>query len=272
MGSVLITGATSGIGEAFARQYAAKNSHLLLVARSQEMLRSLAERLAGSWNIRVDIFPLDLSDTCSAERLVAFCREKQLAIDILVNNAGFGLAGPFSNAQAEEIENMVNLHNLTMMKLSSLLLPDMLKRGQGGIINVSSITAFQGVPFNAVYAATKAFTLSLSEALHEELKGSGVHVCAVCPGLTKTPLFEKTGVDPHKTLLPVGDPAPVVKAAIKALERNKPLVVPGLVNKILIHGGRLLPRSLMVRMGVLLARNQTSDCRRPSTRNSCNNG
>jgi len=259
MGSVLITGASSGIGEAFAREYASRGASLVLVARSKEKLETLAGKLSDRHGSVIVVLNQDLSHTDSAEKLVSSCEKLSLEIDVLVNNAGFGLAGPFETESIKDLEKMVVLHNLTLVKLTSLLLPGMKRKQRGGILNVSSITAFQGVPFNALYAATKAFILSFSEALREELCGSGVNVCAVCPGLTRTQLFDIAGVDPDKTLLPVGPPEPVVKSAIRALEQNRAFVIPGLYNKIMIHGGRLLPRSVMVRLGVLLARNETSE-------------
>ncbi len=255
MGSVLITGASSGIGETFAREYASRGADLILVARSEEKLDAISGDLSRRHGVRVTTLQADLSLPESAENLVARCREGSLSIGTLVNNAGFGLNAPFGPESIDELESMLILHNLTLMKLTALLLPDMQKRNRGGILNVSSITAFQGVPFNAVYAATKAFILSFSEALREELRGSGINVCAVCPGLTRTAIFDIAGIDPDKTLLPIGAPEPVVKSAIRALEKNRPFVVPGLYNKIMIHGGRLLPRSVMVRLGMLLARN-----------------
>jgi len=258
MSSVLITGASSGIGEAFARQYASMGRDLVLVARSIEKLETLSRELSANRGVRVTVLRQDLSYPDSAEQLVSSCRKQSLDIEILVNNAGFGLVGPFDNAHLDKHESMVVLHNLTLIKLTSLLLPGMKRNKKGGIINVSSITAFQGVPFNAVYSATKAFILVFSEALREELLGTGINVCAVCPGLTRTSLFDVAGIDPDKTFLPVGSPEPVVRSAIRALEKNRAFVVPGIYNKLMIHGGRLLPRSLMVRLGVLLARDETS--------------
>ncbi len=262
MESVLITGATSGIGEAFAREYAARGSNILLVARSEKTLIALANELSAKHRIAVNVFRQDLSLPKSAENVASYCCNNGLFIHTLVNNAGFGLTGPFDTVPLDNLEKMVVLHNLTLMKLTGLLLPSMKQAKRGGIINVSSITGFQGVPFNAVYAATKAFTLSFSEAIREELRGSGIRVCAVCPGLTKTGLFVIAGIDPYKTMLPVGHPEPVVKAAIHALEKNRAVVIPGLINKIMIHGGRLIPRSLMVKLGVILAGDETSGNRR----------
>ncbi|MEC9486205.1 MAG: SDR family oxidoreductase [Prosthecochloris sp.] len=257
MDRVLITGATSGIGEAFSREYAARGADLVLVARSAEQLETLAGELMEKNGITVTTFPQDLSIPQSAERLVSSCHNAGLAIGTLVNNAGFGQTGPFVTGPRERYEEMIVLHNLSLMKLTSLLLPAMKRRQRGGILNVASITAFHGIPYNAVYAATKAFILSFSESLREELLGTGVHVTASCPGMTRTALFEKAGMNPDNTLLPVGLPEPVAKASIKALEKNRPYVVPGLLNKLIVHGGKFLPRSFMVRLAILLARNET---------------
>ena len=258
MSYVLITGASSGIGKVFAKEYASRGNNLILVARSGEKLEALADTLTGTYGINVRTFTQDLSLQDSAEKVFDFCKKEKLVVRTLVNNAGFGLNGAFDSLPLESHEKMVVLHNLTLIKLTYLFLPEMKRRNQGEILNVSSITAFQGIPYNAVYAATKAFVLSFSESIREELRHSGIHVFALCPGLTETEIFEKTGIDPYRTLMPVGPPEPVVRAAIKALQKNRTYSVPGLINKILIHGGRLLPRTLMLKLGMVLSRREKS--------------
>ena len=263
MDYVLITGASSGIGKAFAEEYASRGHKLILVARSEEKLGSIADRLENAYSIDVRTFQQDLSLSDSAEKVFDFCNHEKLDVGILVNNAGFGLDGAFDTVPLEKLEKMVVLHNITLMKLTRLFLPQMKSRNRGAVINLSSIVAFQGVPYNAVYAATKAFVLSFSESIREELRHSGVRIFALCPGLTETDIFDNTGIDPHLTFMPVGTVEPVVKAALNALEKGKPYTVPGFINKILIHGGRLLPRTLMLKIGMLLSRRGKSAIKRP---------
>lgn len=258
MSYVLITGASSGIGKVFAEEYAARGSNLVLVARSAEKIEALAEAFKSKYTIDVHTIAQDLSLAGSAEEVFDYCSRNKLFVRTLINNAGFNLTGAFDSLPLESLEKMVVVHNLSLFKLTHLFLPEMKRRKQGEILNVSSFTAFQGVPYNAVYAATKAFVLIFSESIREELRDSGIHVLALCPGLTKTEIFKKTGIDPYRTLLPVGPPEKVVKTAIKALEKNRMYTVPGFINKILIHGGRLLPRTLMLKLGVILSRPEKS--------------
>ncbi len=258
MSYVLITGASSGIGKAFAEEYASRGNNLILVARSGTKLDALGTALGGTHNIDVRTFAQDLSLPDSAEKVFDFCNRQNLAVGTLVNNAGFGLDGAFDSLPLETHEKMVVLHNLTLIKLTWLFLQEMKRRNQGDIINLSSVVAFQGIPYNAVYAATKAFVLTFSESIREELRHSGIRVFALCPGLTETEIFEKTGINPHRTLMPVGPPEPVVRSAIKSLNKNKSYSVPGFINKILIHGGRLLPRTVMLKLGMVLSRREKS--------------
>lgn len=255
---VLITGASSGIGKAFAEEYASRGHNLILVARSKEKLGSVADHLENTYSIDVRTFQQDLSFSDSAEKVFDFCNHEKLAVGTLVNNAGFGLDGAFDSVPLDKLEEMVVLHNLTLMKLTRLFLPQMKSRNQGAIINLSSIVAFQGVPYNAVYAATKAFVLTFSESIREELRHSGIRVFALCPGLTETDIFDRTGINPHLTLMPVGPAEPVVKTALRALEKNKPYTVPGFINKLLIHGGRMLPRTVMLKIAMVLSRREKS--------------
>ncbi|MCG8344490.1 MAG: SDR family oxidoreductase [Chlorobiales bacterium] len=259
---VLITGASSGIGKKFAEEYAARQNNLILVSRSEKKLKAVTDSLRGTYNIKVRTIAQDLSLPDSAEKVFDFCDRENLAVGTLVNNAGFGLDGAFDSLPLEELEKMIVLHNLTLVKLTWLFLPEMKRRNQGDIINLSSVLAFQGVPYNAVYAATKTFVLTFSESIREELRHSGIRVFALCPGLTETEIFKKTGINPHRTLMPVGPPEPVVRSAIKSLNKNKSYSVPGFINKILIHGGRLLPRTAMLKLGMILGRREKSTIKR----------
>jgi len=258
MSYVLVTGASSGIGKVFAEEYASRGRNLILVARSAEKLDVAEKELKAKHGIEVITYPCDLSKPQSAAEVHGFCSRNRFEVDTLVNNAGFNQSGPFNRLSIETHEQMITLHITTLVKLTHLFLPEMLKRNHGEIINLSSILAFQGVPYSATYAATKAFVLVFSESLREEVRKSGIKVTALCPGLTETGIFDEAGIDPHKTMLPVGRPLPVVRAAINAVIRNQAIIVPGFINKILIHTGRLLPRWLMLRVGLILSRNEAS--------------
>lgn len=254
MSYVLITGASSGIGETFAEEYASQGSNLILVARSEEKLRSLSGKLAGTYGIDVRTCIQDLSLPDSAEEVFDFCNREKLQVETLVNNAGFGLSGSFDTQPLEELEKMVVLHNLTLMKLTRLFLPGMREQNRGNIINLSSIMAFLSGPYGALYAASKAFVLTFTESIYMELRNTGVKIIALCPGFTETAIFKRTDFDPHRSMLPVGDPVTVVRSAIRALEEKKPYTVPGFMNKLIIHGGRLLPRSVILKLDMILGR------------------
>jgi short-subunit dehydrogenase len=171
-----------------------------------------------------------------------------LHVDRLVNNAGFGLAGRFAQLPAERQMAMIDLNVRLLTELCRLTVPGMVERGRSGILNVASTAAFQAGPHMAVYYATKAFVLSLSEALHQELKGTGVHVTALCPGPTATEFFDVAGAA-NSRLAKMGADAPsVVRAGLRGLDRNRAIVIPGLANRIGAQANRLLPRAAMRRI------------------------
>lgn len=248
MGFTLITGASTGIGAEFAKQYAAKKKSLILVARSHDKLSALAHDLRQAFGIEAKVFAQDLSRPDGAERVFEFCKAQNAAIDLLINNAGVGLSQKFQHQQLADIESMIRLNLLTTVKLTHLFLPEFLAKKQGGVINVASVAAFQGTPNMCVYAATKAFVLSFSEALAEELRGSGVRVMALCPGGTATPFFENAGYKQERFKLPLQTPNEVVKAGIAAFERGKSSVVSGWLNKALVFTERLTPRWLNTKL------------------------
>ncbi|MFN3386327.1 MAG: SDR family NAD(P)-dependent oxidoreductase [Candidatus Thermochlorobacter sp.] len=248
MGFTLITGASTGIGAEFAKQYAAKKRSLILVARSQDKLCALAQDLQQAFGVEVKTFAQDLSKPDGAERVFEFCKAQNVGIDLLINNAGVGLSQRFQHQQLAEIESMIRLNLLTTVKLTHLLLPEFLARKQGGIINVASVAAFQGTPNMCVYAATKAFLLSFSEALAEELRGSGVRVMVLCPGGTATAFFQNAGYKQERFKLPLQTPSEVVKVGIAAFERGKTCVVSGWLNNALVFAERFTPRWLNTRL------------------------
>jgi hypothetical protein len=183
--NVLITGASSGIGLAMAKDFASRGANLILTARSEDKLMQLAEDLSDK-NIKTHVFIEDISLPNSAQRLFNQVNETGLKVDVLVNNAGYGRWGNFDECPIEDYENMVHLNVTSLTELSYLFVDQMVKRGSGGIINVASTAAFFPIPYSAVYAATKAYVLSLSEALNFEYSKKGVHVMAVCPGATES--------------------------------------------------------------------------------------
>jgi len=248
MGFVLITGASTGIGAEFARQYAAKGKALILVARSQDKLHALAKQLQQTCGVEVKVFAQDLSQPNAAEQVFEFCKSQHAQVELLINNAGVGLANKFQHQQLSEIESMIRLNILATVKLTHLFLPDFLSRKSGGVINVASIAAFQGTPNMCVYAATKAFVLSFSEALAEELRGTGVRVMALCPGGTITSFFENAGYKQERFKLPLQTPEMVVRTGILAMERGKVSAVSGWLNKLLVFTERFTPRWLNTRL------------------------
>jgi short-subunit dehydrogenase len=247
MNAALITGASSGIGEVFARRLAARGRNVLLVARSEDKLITLCNELGRSNSIRAQYVALDLSKPESPARLFEEAEKRGLTIDLLVNNAGFGSFGDFAKADLARELNMIDLNIKALVELTYQFLQPMRERKQGGIINVASTAAFQGVPYMATYAATKAFVLSFSEALWEENRAFGVKVMALCPGVTDTNFFEAArGEKPPARASQT--PEEVVDTALRALARGKSHVISGWINRVMTESERLAPRSLVTRM------------------------
>jgi len=247
----LVTGASSGIGEAFARRLAADGTALVLVARRADRLDALAGELGGT----IEVLPADLADG-EQLRLV----EKRLAdaadpVELLVNNAGFGTTGDFATLDVEREDEEVRLNVLAVVRLCRAALPGMLERRAGGIVNVSSLAGFQPDPGNATYGASKAFVLSFSEALAEEVRGSGVRVQALCPGFTRTDF--QTTAEYETSRIPKAAwqrPDQVVETSLAALEKGKVVCVPGPHNKVAAAASTFLPRVARRRVAGLLGR------------------
>ncbi len=244
----LITGASMGFGEVFAKELAARKKNLVLVARSEDKLRALAGDLHTAHGIDVQVFPQDLTQLNGAEQVFEFCQQGKLDVDLLINNAGFGYVGEFYEQPLENIQQMMLLNNLTAVKLARLFTPSLVARAtdesgrRGGIMNVASVAAFNAIPTFAVYAATKAFLLSFSEALNEELSPKGVTVTAICPGFTDTPFLGKVGQQRHKTLFPLEKTEEVVKTALRAFEQRKSFTITSGWYRATIFSERFLPR------------------------------
>lgn len=239
----LITGASAGLGVDFARALAKRGRQLVLVARRKDRLDALAAELGKARSVE-----LDLSRPGAAALLMADIAAHDETVDLLVNNAGFGLAGRFAELDGPRQREMVDLNCGALTELAHAVLPGMIARKAGGILNVASTAAFQPGPSMAVYFATKAFVLSFSEALHDEVKRHGIRVSCLCPGPTRTEFRSVSGFNRKG---PTGrisaDAVSVVKAGLDGLERNKAVVVPGLSNKLIAQVHRFLPRAIVRR-------------------------
>jgi short-subunit dehydrogenase len=229
---VLITGASSGFGEEFARQYAEQGHSLVLVARRLDRLQKIANELRQQFGIEVVVEQVDLSDVAAIVQLHQRLRERDIAIDILINNAGHGLQGPFIESELNAALAMVQLDIASLTAVTHVFAQDMRTRGHGKILLVASLLAYQGVQNFAVYSAAKAYVLRLGEALHRELKRDGITVTALCPGMSDTGFAAaaQQKITPTLKLLMM-QPALVVRAGIRALDAGRISVVPGLPNK-----------------------------------------
>lgn len=247
MNTTLITGASSGIGEAFARKLAARGRNVLLVARSEDKLITLCNELGRSNSIRAQHVTMDLSQPESPSRLFEEAAKRGLTVDMLINNAGFGSFGDFSKLELERELNMIDLNVRSLVELTYRFLGPMRQRKQGAIINVASTAGFQAVPFMATYAATKAFVLSFSEALWEENRPHGIKVMALCPGVTETNFFEAArGEKPPARVAQT--PEDVVETALRGIARGKSHIISGWSNRAMMEAERLAPRDLVTRM------------------------
>jgi hypothetical protein len=237
----LITGASAGLGAEFARQLARRGMRLVLAARRKDRLDALAAELG---NARV--VAIDLSEAGSADRLLADIEAAGEQVDLLVNNAGFGLKGRFAELDPKRLRQMIDVNIGALTDLCRAVARGMIERKAGGILNVASTAAFQPGPRMAVYFATKAYVLSFTEALHEELKSHGIKVSALCPGPTRTEFGavagfgEKGAFDRYSA-----DAAGVVRAGLEGLDLNRAVVVPGMLNKVGASSIRFIPRPLV---------------------------
>jgi uncharacterized protein len=244
----LVTGASAGIGEAFARRLARDGYDLTLVARTRTRLETLAKEIEKEHGVEVAVETADL--TVSKElRAIEQRIADDAALELLVNNAGFGTIGRFAALDADREEEEIRLNVLALVRLTHAALPGMTKRRRGAIINVSSLAAFQPAPSNATYGATKAFVNSFTESLHEELRGSGVQVQVLCPGFTRTEFQSRAGIDTS------GIPSiawmsaeSVVGASLAALQRGDVVCIPGFGNRLLANAAGAVPRPLLRRI------------------------
>ena len=248
----LVTGASSGIGAAFARALHRRGERIVLVARRFAELQAMAEELGGP-DAAIPI-ALDLADPLGPEKLQAEVERRGLSIDLLVNNAGFGDTGPLYEQPVDRLRGMVDLNARAVVELTRRFLPGMIERRRGRIVNVASNAAFQPVPFLNVYAATKSFVVSFTEGLATELMGSGVHVQVLCPGLTETEFFEaaRTGKTLLVNRMPRMTAEEVVVASLRGLDQGRLRVIPGFMNRLLAGVVVFSPRAVAARVAAQL--------------------
>jgi uncharacterized protein len=243
----LITGASAGIGLALAAQLAAGGTNLILTARRRERLETLAGRLSEQRGVRIEVFPADLTLPVAPEQLFAFTETQRIAVDLLVNNAGFGAYGRFHTSDRTRQLAMVQVNVAAVVALTHLYLPRMIERRRGDILIVASTAAFQGLPYLATYAATKAFDLLFAEALAEEVRGFGIRVCALCPGSTTTE-FQAVAGEPGRLYHYGTETADkVARVGLKALARGRSYAISGVGNYLGAHAQRLAPRQFVTR-------------------------
>lgn len=244
--TALVTGASSGIGKAMARELAVQGAHLVLTARNVRRLEQEAEDLRGRFGVTVHVFPADLARAEDRLELFAWTRKNGIAVDVLINNAGLGHYGAFGEADREATEVMLDLNILALTHLTRLFLPAMIERGRGGVLNVASTAGFQPLPYLAVYAATKAYVLHFTEALWEECRGRGVRVFCLCPGNTLTRFHQTAGIEKRRIFLSASAQDVARFALRKFLRSDCPSAIFGFWNKLLIGSGRFFPRRLVV--------------------------
>ncbi len=249
MSTALITGASGGIGKAFAEEMAARGMNLVLVARSQAKLNQIASELQAKHDIKVDIIIQDLTDTGATNAVFDYTQTQGIRIDFLINNAGFGDYGDFANSDENRQTQIVQLNILALINLTHKYLPLMRQHRSGSIINIASIAAFQPIPYISVYAATKAFVLSFSQALWAENRSYGIRVLCSCPGPTETNFFTEANFPEAIAAknTQIGTPEVVVQDALRALEKGDSVVVSGgFANNAIANLSRIVPRQTLV--------------------------
>ncbi|MDV6374067.1 SDR family NAD(P)-dependent oxidoreductase [Deinococcus arenicola] len=251
--TALITGASSGIGAAIARQLAARGANVILVARSEGKLRALADELSLQYDVEAEVMAADLSRPDAGKALQAQVQARGLQVDLLVNNAGFGGFSEFAQQDQAEIGEMIAVNITALTDLTRRFLPGMLERGRGRVLNVASTAAFIPGPLMAVYYATKAYVLSLSEAVNEELRGTGLSVTALCPGPVETGFQDASNLNESKLLsgatrLAMLDADEVARIGVDAMLRGQAVAVAGGINRVQVSAFRLLPRAAIPRI------------------------
>jgi short-subunit dehydrogenase len=250
MATALITGASLGIGLEFAKTFAAAKNNLVLVARSEEKLKTLSTELEKIYGIKVKVIAADLSNMAEVQKVYDTCKAENIVINYLINNAGIGVFDFFTDSDWNKTEQMIDLNIKSLTKMCKLFIPDMVARKSGKILNVASTAAFQPGPTMAVYYASKSFVLSFSEAIYNELQGTGVSVTCLCPGATQSNFFEAASM--HESNLVKGKKLPtskeVAEFGYKAMMKNKLTVIYGWMNAVMATSIRFAPRKLVLKI------------------------
>lgn len=257
-GTALITGASRGIGLALATEMAARGHDLVLVARQRETLEAVAGKLEGKYDIRATVIASDLSQLDAAQNVHDATLNENLEIEFLVNNAGFGLGGPFMETDLDRETEIIQVNIVALTQLTKIFGQAMVKRRSGRIMNVASTAAFQPGPLMAVYYASKAFVLSFSEAIAEELRDSGVTVTALCPGATDTDFAQTAQITNSRLFarLGVASAVRVATYGYKAMMRGQRVAIPGFRDRIMIQSERVAPRRLVTRLARMAQENR----------------
>ena len=245
--TAVVTGASSGIGAAIAKELASRGHSLTLVARREERLRSLATELAADHGVGADVISCDLGDEAERDRLATELRNRDRLVEVLVNNAGFGHQADFARSPHERMVEMVRINVEAVVDLTSRFITGMVDRGRGSVINIASLGAFQPLPGSAVYGASKAFVLSFSEAIRTELRGSGVSITAVCPGPVRTEFMDAAGMPGVEDRTPGmvwASAEDVARQAVDGALRDKRVVVPGVLSRATALAGQHSPRAI----------------------------
>jgi len=249
----LVTGASAGIGVAFAEELAVGGTKLVLTARRKDRLDELARRLATTYKVSTEGFPADLAEPTAPEKIFVFTKEKGIEIDLLINNAGFGQYGEFPSVEKRKLLDMVQVNCHAVVHLTRLFLPQMIERKRGDVLILASTASFQAVPFISTYAATKAFDLFFAEGLAEEMKAHGIRVCALCPGSTESE-FHAVAEQEAFTMKNQETAEKVARTGLQALAAGKSYVVSGLGNYLGAHSQRIVPRRLVTRIAANMFR------------------
>ncbi len=247
---MLITGASSGIGRAFAEKLASEKANLIITARSEEKLKSLAGDLQRAHSIQVHVYPMDLSQPGAAKTLYEKIKESDLSVDVLINNAGLAKGSKFLDTKMEFYKSMITLNVNSLVELSYLFLPEMLQKDGGGIINVSSTVAFLPWPFSTIYSATKWFVMSFSEGLYGEYHDTGVTIMALCPGATATNFFSVAHPNDDLSKVNFDTSEYVVEQGIDGFLKGKNYVVVGLRKYLMAQAPRFFPRKTIIQMAL----------------------
>ena len=241
----LITGGTEGIGLELARLFATDKHNLIIIARNQDKLEDIKIKFEKEYRITVEIIQTDLCVDKFCEKIIKIVEEKNFVVDTLINNAGIGSFGSFSEAEDGFEEKLININIIALTTLTKYFVKGMIKRGEGGILNVASTAAFIGGPKMSMYYSSKAYVLSLTEALHDEVENLGIRVSCLCPGPVKTSFQEKAGINKsEKAKKYLMDASKVAEEAYLGFIKGKAIIIPGYKNKLLTLGNKLIPRAL----------------------------